>query len=256
MQRRARHTRFGERAGTRTVLQGTRPGAAGTAPRARERLTEYDSTMCGRLILQDPAEVVAQLLGIVETVADWPTRYNLAPTQAIPIVRTAGRLELVRWGLKMDNPRAGGFNAKRESMRLYGHTKRCLVVASGFYEWRRVGGSKQPHAIHRTDGKPLVFAGLVDDTNGAAIITTPASGIIATLHDRMPVVLEAKDFDRYLDTGNKIGPILAAAVAESLSMYPVGPRVGNVRNDDASLLERVPEVAAAEHAPPSQLGLF
>jgi putative SOS response-associated peptidase YedK len=146
----------------------------------------------------------------------------------------------------MDNPRAGGFNAKRESLRLYRHTRRCLVVASAFYEWKKVGGAgkKQPHVIKRADGLPVVFAGLVDATDGCAIVTAPASGLIATLHDRMPVVLERASFGGYLDAANDIGSFLAAASADALTMYPVGPRVGNVRNDDPGLVERVPELVA------------
>jgi putative SOS response-associated peptidase YedK len=212
--------------------------------------------MCGRLILADPADVVAQLLGIVEMPPEWPTRYNLAPTELVPIVREPGRLELFRWGLKLDNPRAGGFNARMESMRLYDTTKRCLVVASSFYEWRRSGASKQPHLVKRTDGQPVVFAGIYDDTGGVAIVTCPASGIIADLHDRMPVVLERPLFDTYLDPETDIGPIFAAASASALTMYPVGPRASSVKNDDPSLIERISEPVAG-HAPEvSQLRLF
>jgi putative SOS response-associated peptidase YedK len=213
--------------------------------------------MCGRVVLSDPADVVARLLGLEEVPAPWPLRSNVAPTSLVPAVREPGRLELLRWGMKMSNPRAGGFNARRESMRLYDTDKRCLVVVSGFYEWRRLGGSKkQPHLVRRLDGHPMVFAGLYDASDGVAIVTAPATGVLAELHDRMPVVLERESFDAYLDSSTDIAGFFAAASAESLTMHPVGQSVGNARVDDPSLIVPVPDVATGEPSPRKQLPLF
>jgi putative SOS response-associated peptidase YedK len=195
--------------------------------------------MCGRYTLSSPADLIADLFGLVE-VPELAPRYNIAPTQEAPVVRVldepvkggagegaeAGRrrLDLLRWGLVpfwADDPKIGNrmINARAESVatkpafRQSFQKRRCLVVADGFYEWMKVPGGKQPYRLHRRDDKPFAFAGLWDrwfDRAGGGggdappldtftILTTDALPEIAAIHHRMPVILDPADFDLWLD---------------------------------------------------------
>jgi len=211
--------------------------------------------MCGRAVRTSPADVLCQLFDLRELPPELPVRYNLAPTQPIPVIREAGKLELLRWGLAMKNPKAGGFNARAESLgsRTYSGARRCLVVVDGFYEWRKSGGRRQPFVVQRADGAPMALAGLSDTTGACAIVTAPARGVVASIHDRMPIVLEHDDWAAWLDPTRDVRPILASASADRLAMHAVSPRVGNVHNDDAGLLVPVPDGVSEA---PRSLGLF
>jgi putative SOS response-associated peptidase YedK len=206
--------------------------------------------MCGRVIRTTPKELLRQLFDLASLPDVLPDRYNLAPTDAIPVIRHPHRLELLRWGLTMPEARMAGINARVESLtkpiyRDKVKDQRCLVVVDGFYEWRSVAGKKQPYLIAREDKEPMILAGIYDASDGCAIITTPSQGIVATLHDRMPVMLAANTFETWLDTGMKdVRSILAAATADGLTCYPVSTRVNSVRKDDPLLIERVPEPVA------------
>jgi putative SOS response-associated peptidase YedK len=206
--------------------------------------------MCGRLIRTSPVAVLRQLFDLISVPAELEERFNLAPRQAVPVIRKKGQLELLRWGLTMPDPKYAGINARLESLarplyrsKLRDH--RCLVVADGFYEWKATGAKKKtPYLITREDHAPMVMAGLYDSSDGFAIITAPAEGVVATLHDRMPLVLEKAAFDAWFDPSVKdVADILARAAkgAHGLVAYPVSTRVNSVRNDDASLMERVAE---------------
>jgi putative SOS response-associated peptidase YedK len=163
---------------------------------------------------------------------------------------------VTRWGLSLSNPRAKGFNARGEHLgRLYGHTARALVVVSGFYEWRTLGPKrKQPFLVERADGAPLILAG-IRDAEGCAIVTTKATGLVATLHDRMPVVLERADLRRWLLPDTRPQSLVAAASADALRMHPVANDVGDVRNNHPGLAACVEE-APADPPPKKQLDLF
>jgi len=205
--------------------------------------------MCGRVIRTSPVEALREYFDLDTVPAELSTRYNLAPRQAIPVIRAPGQLELLRWGLDMPDPRHAGINARVESLSrpIYREKlrhKRCLVVVDGFYEWRKLGGKKQPYLITRGDHAPLALAGIYDSSDGCAILTTRAEGVVAALHDRMPVVLTRDQLGGWLDASRgDVTPLLAAANANGLVAYPVSTRVNSVRNDDPSLAERVPEPA-------------
>ncbi len=213
--------------------------------------------MCGRVIRTSPVELLKQLFDLVLMPDVLPLRYNLAPRDPIPIIRVPHELELVRWGLTMKDPKHTGINAKMENLgRVYGdaiHTRRCLVVTDGFFEWKTVGSKKFPFLIHRDDAHPLVFAGIYD-SDGVAIITKPSEGVVKELHERMPIVLEADVYGRWLDrTTTDVNDILRAANANGLSMFPVSPDVNSVKNDRPDLIKRVPEPVAEK---PRQTSLF
>jgi len=208
--------------------------------------------MCGRVIRTSPAELLKQLFDLASMPDVLPDRYNLAPTDPIPVIRHPHTLELLRWGLKMPETRMAGINARVESLakpiyRDKVKDQRCLIVTDGFYEWRSVGGKTQPYLIAREDKAPMIMAGIYDSTDGCAIITAPSQGIVATLHDRMPLMLAANTFDTWLDPSVKdVRPLLAAATADGLVCYPVSTRVNIVRKDDPMLIERVPEPVVEE----------
>jgi putative SOS response-associated peptidase YedK len=204
------------------------------------------SPMCGRLIRTSPVAVLRQLFDLASIPDDLRDRWNLAPTDAVPVIRTPGRLEMLRWGLEMPSARLAGINVRVESLRrpIYREKverQRCLVIVDGFYEWRSLGGKKYPYLIAREDRAPMAMAGIYD-ASGCAILTAPAQGVVATLHDRMPVVLDRAAGDAWLDRRvTDVAPILAKVSGDELIAYPVSERANSPRNDDASLVERVAE---------------
>jgi len=218
--------------------------------------------MCGRVIRTSSAEVLRQTFDLASLPDDLRDRYNLAPTDPIPVIRSApAPRKLLRWGLKMSDGRMAGVNVRVESLsrpiyRDNVRDRRCLVIVDGFYEWRAIGGKKFPYVIAREDKAPMALAGIYDANDCCAILTAKSQGIVATLHDRMPVMLADSAFATWLDRRVKdVRPLLAATTADGLICYPVSRAVNSVKNDDARLLERVPD---PECEPPrgSTLPLF
>jgi putative SOS response-associated peptidase YedK len=218
--------------------------------------------MCGRYLITSAPEAFRRLFGYPEQ-PNFPPRYNVAPTQPIPVVRVwEGRRQfaLVRWGLippwvedprrfsLLINARADSVNDKpafRNPMR----RRRCLVPADGFYEWKEEGGRRRPYCIRPKDGSPIAFAGLWETWMGpngeemetAAIITTKASEEIAHLHHRMPVILPPELFDSWLDRRN-VDEVLAGSMLQPtlpglLDAYEVSPAVNHADNDGPQLIE-------------------
>jgi putative SOS response-associated peptidase YedK len=219
--------------------------------------------MCGRFALTATPEEVAALFGYLDAEA-FPPRYNIAPTQPLAIVRAergARRFALVRWGLIppfVKDPRAFAllFNARSESaaerpaFRGALRYRRCLVPASGFYEWQRgPRDAKQPFWIRRRQGGVFAFAGLWESWLGAdgseidtaAILTTGANRRLAPIHNRMPVVIEPQAFERWLaNRGNdNVADLLKPAEEDFFEAIAVGERVNAARNDDPGLQEPV-----------------
>ncbi|WP_316411615.1 SOS response-associated peptidase [Mesoterricola silvestris] len=210
--------------------------------------------MCGRYALSSPLESLEAQFE-AEAQALWTPRYNIAPTTPVLVVRNgaAGRvIVLQRWGLvpswsrdasmgaRMANARAETV-AEKPSFRGPFRRNRCILPADAFYEWR-AGTPKQPFAIRPAGGGPLAFAGLWDRWEGpegvletCTILTTSANGAMAPIHDRMPVILAREDYGRWLDEGGT--DLLRPCPDAWLQVHPVGPRVGNARNDDPTLLE-------------------
>jgi putative SOS response-associated peptidase YedK len=227
--------------------------------------------MCGRYELHTNPAAIALAFGLSHP-PDIAPRYNIAPTQMVPIVRhnAAGERELVqvRWGLvprwakdpsigvRMINARAETV-AERRAFRNAFQRHRCLVPADGFYEWRAGPNGKQPMRIARGDGRPFGMAGLYErwlspdgevlDT--CAILTTHANTLLRPVHDRMPVIVPPDEYARWLDAVNTdVDELFRARPDDELSVHPVSPRVNAVRNDDAALIEPVAET----HPPATQ----
>ena len=231
--------------------------------------------MCGRYSLTTPIEAIAQLF-VLDSRANLPARYNIAPTQDVPVVRVGpddGRereLLQMRWGLvpswaKDVKVGARMINARAETVATrFKNTfekRRCLVVADGFYEWlKRPDGAKQPYHITLADGAVFGFAGLWERWRNPAdgewldscsIITTEPNELVTPIHDRMPVILAPADHAAWLATpdASLLKPFPAAAMVATA----VSSRVNKVDNDDAACLEPAAVEAAAGKA---QLDLF
>jgi putative SOS response-associated peptidase YedK len=221
--------------------------------------------MCGRFARRSTREVLAEWFGVdLEDLPPFIPSYNVAPQSVQPVVRVSrdsGHPEfaMLRWGLvpfwakdakigyTTINARAEDAASKpafRDAMR----KRRCLVPADAFYEWARSDAkTKQPYAIALRSGEPYAFAGLWEQWRPKegepletfTILTTDPNDVLEPIHNRMPVILEPKDYGRWLDhTGASRPPVdlLRPFPAEQLIAWPVGDRVGNVRNNDPELL--------------------
>jgi putative SOS response-associated peptidase YedK len=220
--------------------------------------------MCGRYTLTTPPDVLARAF-CVPSVPPLPPRYNVAPTQPVLIVRKAAdrEAELARWGLIPSwaaDPSIGNrlINARAEtvadkpSFRAAFRQRRCLVPATGLYEWQKQGKYKQPYHVRRKDGEPFAFAGLWErwqepggePIDSCTILTTEANDLMRPLHDRMPVILAPVDYDRWLDQGRhdreELCSLLAPCPSELLVAFPVSSYVSNAKNEGPKCLEPVP----------------
>ena len=238
--------------------------------------------MCGRFTLHHSTEEIAQRFGVQETLFDFPARYNIAPMQPLAVVTRNAHgdgkrlLEGYRWGLvpswakddaigaKMINARAETL-AEKPSFRGALKSRRCLIPADGFYEWKTVGRTKTPHYIRFTDNRIYAFAGLWEEWNGpgdaplrtATIITSDPNPLLATLHHRMAVILKPGDEAIWLDpkvSANDALQLLQTYPDDELEAFPVDRKVGNVAFDDAACI--APVEAEAETNAPGQLSLL
>jgi putative SOS response-associated peptidase YedK len=214
--------------------------------------------MCGRFSLTTPGELIAQTFGLEET-PELEPRYNIAPTQPVLAVRLpapAGARELVpfRWGLlgpgfrdssqgpPLINAR-GETAARKPAFREAFRTRRCLVPADGFYEWRRSGSQRQPVRFSLPDGGVFALAGLWAPTTlpdsgtlgSCVVLTTEPNALVAEVHDRMPVILPPAAWSRWLDPSpapdEELLALLGSLPAEALRVREVSRAVNDVRND-------------------------
>ena len=224
--------------------------------------------MCGRFTLTTQAAELAMLFEVDYLEADLQEpRFNVAPTQEIPAVRfddhRGGReLSLYRWGLLpywVDDPSdwPSLINARAETA----HVKpafrealadrRCLVVADGFYEWKRGNGRSRPFYLRRPDGSPFAFAGLWEyweragrTVQSVTVLTTAANDLVSPLHDRMPVILPRHAYDAWLDPAIRrhqdLRPLLQPVPEDYLIAVPVSDHVNRTENDDPRCIEALP----------------
>lgn len=218
--------------------------------------------MCGRYTLAANADELVEAFDVPVPAFDLAPRWNIAPSQLAPVVaadRHGRRLGLMTWGFvpaSAGEPGGGMINARVESVRTRPsfreaiEHRRCLVPADGFYEWKRDGDGKTPFWIHPVAGGVVSFAGIwerwsrpgAEPRHAFAILTTAANADIASLHDRMPVIVSPADrgawLDRSVDGGAAL-QLLRATPAGTLVSHPVSTRVNRPAEDDAGLLERV-----------------
>jgi len=217
--------------------------------------------MCGRYMLTSPIDAMRRLFDFEQRPNLMP-RYNIAPTQDVPIVRptrdgAARELIMVRWGLvpfwaddlnvgnRLINARCETVDRIRPFREAY-RRRRCLVPADGFFEWRKDGKARQPFLFRRKDQAPFAFAGLwerwhnpADDSvvRSCTIITCPPNELVAPLHDRMPVILAPDDHQRWLDSATDGRSLLAPCPAAWLENLAVNPRVNSPKHDDPECIQ-------------------
>jgi putative SOS response-associated peptidase YedK len=233
--------------------------------------------MCGRYAITTAPEAMRALFRYPDQ-PNFPARYNIAPTQPIPIVRLeegGRRFALVRWGLIpawVKHPQ--GFSllvnargdtvldkpAFRSAMRY----RRCLVPADGFYEWKRVGDRKQPYFVRLKSGGAMAFAGLWEVWSGpngeemetAAIVTTEANRTLCSIHERMPVIVPPEAFDLWLNCravdAVTAATLIAPAPDDLLEAYAVSSAVNRTANDTETLIEPLVGGDVAETPAPTK----
>jgi putative SOS response-associated peptidase YedK len=221
--------------------------------------------MCGRyshLLTWRQIVELYRLLGEPVAPNNFEPRYNIAPTQKAPVVRERGgkrECVMLRWGLipfwakdakiayKTINARAETV-ATAPSFRAAFKARRCLIPTSGFYEWQKTAGGKQPYLIGFKDGRPFSFAGLweswKDKSSGETvesytIITCPPNKVAASIHSRMPVIIHPTDFDRWLSAPAPPVALLKSYPPAEMTAYAVSKAVNSPKNDRPDLIERI-----------------
>jgi putative SOS response-associated peptidase YedK len=218
--------------------------------------------MCGRYSLV-PTDNIAERFDVQQEQLALLPRYNVAPSQSLPVVvrNSPNRLVEMQWGLIPSwskEPRAqfSTINARAETIskspvfRGPFKSRRCLVPASGFYEWQRTSNGKQPFCIRLKDDDLFAFAGLYDiwhDANGNelysyTVITTAPNELVAPIHNRMPVILRRDDEEAWLDKQTqsaRLMSLLVAYPAEEMEAYPVSRALNNPANEGAELMQPI-----------------
>lgn len=231
--------------------------------------------MCGRFVITSAPAALRQLFGYVDQ-PNFPPRYNIAPTQPVPVVtfeQGVRHFKLMRWGFIpawVKDPRKFPLliNARAETVLTKPafqnaiKRRRCLIPADGYYEWQQIADRKQPLFIHRRDGEPFGFAAVMETWLGAngeeldtvAIVTAAAGSELAGLHDREPVTIAPEYFARWLDCRGDETDDAVALLGPSrdgeFTWHPVSTKVNKTANDDAQLILPISaeEIAAQEAA--------
>jgi putative SOS response-associated peptidase YedK len=223
----------------------------------------YSMGMCGRFAVTLPPDAMAQLFAAVPS-NDLPEvpNYNVCPTNRVHVVRSAEdsrRLVGMRWGFlphwyKAENDGPLLINARAETLadkpafRAACRARRCLIVASGFYEWTKTPeGTRLPWYFTRNDGSPIAFAGIWqswdkgdDPIDTCAIVTTAANEEVSQLHHRMPLILEPDDWGLWLgEDGQGAALLMQPGAAGVLGWHRVDPKVNSNRARGAELIEPI-----------------
>lgn len=221
--------------------------------------------MCGRYTLRLQAEELADQLSLpLDDGFDWQPSYNIAPSQMVPavILKPEKTISLLQWGLvphwmkpKPDGSVSGFINARSEtaaekpSFRTAFKHKRCLILADGFYEWKKLAGrSKQPMFFSTQHQGLITFAGLWstwetpegNSLHTCTILTTQPNGVVQEAHDRMPVILPPDKRETWLasEETEVLQSLLVPYPAEKMISYPVSTHVNNTRFNDPACVER------------------
>lgn len=230
--------------------------------------------MCGRYRLSRRKQLVEEYFGTAPWDDDWSPRYNIAPTQPVPVIRQhpkepVRQVSMMKWGLlphwaKDPSIASSTINAKSETVAIKPafrdplKFRRCLIPADGFYEWARKGTSKQPYCFEVNGGELFAFAGLWDGWKNAegqwirtcTILTTTPNAVTSAIHDRMPVILDPDAYDLWLDPGindvKAVSELLKPYDAKSMRCYPVSTRINHVANDDEECSHAV-EITEAQN---------
>jgi putative SOS response-associated peptidase YedK len=218
--------------------------------------------MCGRYRLSKRQQLIAESFDVSwDELPDWKPRYNIAPTDSVPVVRqnpkeSIRQISMMRWGLipswsKDASGSARMINARSEAAAIQPafrdafKSRRCLIPADGFYEWQKTGKTKQPFCFEIGKEELFAFAGIWErwknPANGEwiksfSILTTTANAVTSSVHERMPVIIYKENFDVWLDPGmTNVDDVVGLLKPYSGQMrsFPVSTRVNRVGNDDA-----------------------
>jgi putative SOS response-associated peptidase YedK len=218
--------------------------------------------MCGRYTLTAEPSAIQELFPFLSIPPEMQPRFNIAPSQPVAVIPNDGkqRLDFFKWGLvpswakdpdignRLINARAETL-AEKPSFRNAFRYHRCLVLADGFYEWRKTNGGKTPMYIQLATKKPFAFAGLWDlwhapdgsELYSCAIITTQPNQLMEKIHTRMPVILSAENYDIWLNPqpGNptQLSALLTPYPAELMTAYPVSRLVNNPAVDSPDCIQ-------------------
>jgi putative SOS response-associated peptidase YedK len=217
--------------------------------------------MCGRYTARfSDNQHLPESVGVIP---EFAPRYNIAPQQTAPIIRMQDgvpRFEELRWGFRpawLKDKNKAQINARGETLfekPMFKHSalnRRCLVLASGWYEWQKIASGKQPFAFRFRDDALFAFAGIWTSWHGEndeqedsyAIVTTDANPAAAPIHNRMPVILDAGSCVTWLDVGihdpTQLGALLAPYTGTDLNIYPVSTYVNSPKNTGSACLEQI-----------------
>lgn len=229
--------------------------------------------MCGRFAFHSPRDAISRLFG-VEFPSEFRPRFNIAPTQSVAAIRCGEEAKggmggpwpaepaMLRWGLVptwAKDPGIGNrlINARQETVhrkpafRAAFRCRRCVVLADGFYEWRRAGDRKIPTYISMKSGEPFAMAGLWERWEGdgslletCTIITTASNRVLAPIHERMPAILSPENAHRWIDPANtsrdELQGLLEPVDNDALHFWEVDRKVNNPRNDGPELIDASP----------------
>lgn len=242
--------------------------------------------MCGRYAITLPPEAVRRFFRYVEQ-PNFPPRYNIAPTQPVPIVRASldssgaitRHFDLVRWGFLpsfVKDPKSFPLiiNARSEtlldkaSFKTAFKRRRCLFIADAFYEWRRESATgagrrsaSRPYLFRRGDGAPLGLGGIWEcwmgpngeEADAACIITTAANGATAAIHDRLPAIIEASSFEKWLDpdetSADEAFDLLRPPENDVLNFFEIRPAVNKAENDSPEVQKPIEAAQFPPRAP-------
>jgi putative SOS response-associated peptidase YedK len=216
--------------------------------------------MCGRYTLMKLADLLKLIpwLQVPAEILERQSRYNVAPSQVMPIIVSAddrAQLHTAKWGFvpswTKGKPKLQPINAKSETVATSGmfrrafQQRRCLVPADGFYEWQGVKPPKQPYFIRMRDASPFAFAGLWERSHPEGpealetftILTTTPNELLKPIHNRMPVIIPLDRYRQWLG-GEQPQELLKPYDADAMETFPISTRVNNVRNEGPELIER------------------
>lgn len=223
--------------------------------------------MCGRFCQKTPAPKLAKKFNAKLNMDEVEARFNIAPTAKVAVVRKASpqldlTLESLKWGLippgakdptignKLANARAESVDEK-PSFRSAFKKQRCLVPVDGFYEWVQTTKPKQPYYFEMKDGEPFMLGGLweywkpkdgkEEPITSFTLITTEANSVLSPVHDRMPVIIDPKDFETWLDPlfqdTEKLKGYLKPYTPSKMKSFPVSIFVNSTRNEGPQCIE-------------------
>lgn len=229
--------------------------------------------MCGRFLVISTKKKLEKVFNAKFEDSTFPPRYNAAPSQYLPIItgEKPKKIQLYKWGLlphwakdekiahKLINARAESVNQK-PAFKQYFESQRCIIIADGFFEWKKSRSGKTPHLIKMKNNEPFAFAGIWsewagekaqsqmnfnDDTETLytfSIITTPPNALTRRIHDRMPAILHKGDYEKWIDKGTdpeKAHKLLKPYPASEMQEYEISTKVNNPKHNTSEILEPI-----------------